>query len=71
MSSEADRMIEQTQTTTLGGQTPAGIESRPPIGRLGSVHEVAEAFCWLRSDQASFITGATIPVDGGLLAGGA
>jgi NAD(P)-dependent dehydrogenase (short-subunit alcohol dehydrogenase family) len=73
-------MIEQAQTTTaidqrvLGthsGQTPTRIESRPPIGRLGSVQEVAATVCWLRSDQAPFITAATIPVDGGLLAGGA
>jgi NAD(P)-dependent dehydrogenase (short-subunit alcohol dehydrogenase family) len=73
-------MIEQAQTTTAidqrvrathSGQTRAGIESRPPIGRLGSVREVAATFCWLRSDQASFITAATIPVDRGLLAGGA
>ena len=39
--------------------------------RLGSVHEVAATVCWLCSEQPSFITGATIPLDGDLLAGGA
>ena len=39
-----------------------------PIGRLGSPEEVANAVVWLCSEQASFITGATLPVDGGRLA---
>jgi NAD(P)-dependent dehydrogenase (short-subunit alcohol dehydrogenase family) len=40
-----------------------------PMGRGGLPHEVAAAVVWLASDQSSFITGATIPVDGGMLAG--
>lgn len=39
-----------------------------PIGRLGSPEEVANAVVWLCSDKASFITGATLVVDGGRLA---
>jgi NAD(P)-dependent dehydrogenase (short-subunit alcohol dehydrogenase family) len=39
-----------------------------PIGRLGTPAEVAELVVWLSSDQASFITGAYYPVDGGYLA---
>lgn len=71
MSGEAETMIEQTQTTTVSGQTRPAIESRPPIGLLGSVPEVAATVGQLRFDPASSITVATIPVDGGLLAGGA
>lgn len=39
-----------------------------PIGRLGSPEEVANAVIWLCSDKASFVTGATLAVDGGRLA---
>jgi NAD(P)-dependent dehydrogenase (short-subunit alcohol dehydrogenase family) len=35
-----------------------------PIGRLGTQEDMAEAAVWLCSDAASFITGATLPVDG-------
>jgi NAD(P)-dependent dehydrogenase (short-subunit alcohol dehydrogenase family) len=42
-----------------------------PIGRLGRTEEVARAAVWLCSDEASFITGAVLSIDGGRLAGGA
>ena len=37
-----------------------------PLGRAGSAEEVAEAVCWLLSDAASYITGQTLRVTGGL-----
>jgi NAD(P)-dependent dehydrogenase (short-subunit alcohol dehydrogenase family) len=40
-----------------------------PMRRIGRPDEVAAAVVWLCSDDASFITGATIPIDGGKLAG--
>ncbi|HSS92426.1 MAG TPA: glucose 1-dehydrogenase [Candidatus Dormibacteraeota bacterium] len=42
-----------------------------PVGRLGRTEEVARAAVWLCSDEASFITGAVLSIDGGRLAGGA
>jgi len=39
-----------------------------PIGRMGKPEEVAEAVMWLCSDNASFVTGTTLPVDGGWIA---
>jgi NAD(P)-dependent dehydrogenase (short-subunit alcohol dehydrogenase family) len=44
------------------------IERMHPMGRLGEPGEVAQAIAFLASDQASFITGAILPVDGGYLA---
>jgi NAD(P)-dependent dehydrogenase (short-subunit alcohol dehydrogenase family) len=40
-----------------------------PMRRVGKPEEVASAVVWLCSDGASFITGATLPIDGGKLAG--
>ena len=40
-----------------------------PMKRIGSPDEVASAVLWLCSDRAAFISGATIPIDGGKLAG--
>ncbi len=42
-----------------------------PLARLGRMEEVARAAVWLCSDEASFITGAVLSIDGGRLAGGA
>ncbi len=38
-----------------------------PMGRVGRPEEVAEAVVWLCSDRASFVTGHTLPIDGGML----
>lgn len=42
---------------------------RHPLGRFGKPEEVAAAICWLASDDASFVTGVALPVDGGYTAG--
>jgi NAD(P)-dependent dehydrogenase (short-subunit alcohol dehydrogenase family) len=39
--------------------------SKTPLGRIGQPREVAAAALFLASDEASFITGAVLPVDGG------
>jgi len=44
------------------------VRERIPLGRAGTVDEVAAAYAFLASDDASFITGATLVVDGGQLA---
>jgi NAD(P)-dependent dehydrogenase (short-subunit alcohol dehydrogenase family) len=40
-----------------------------PIGRLGGPAEIAEAVLWMCSDRASFMTGQSLVLDGGFLAG--
>ncbi len=52
------------------GRSPQFIKSMEeaiPLGRLGSARDVANAFLFLASDEASYITGTTIVVDGGQL----
>ncbi|MGH7856320.1 MAG: SDR family oxidoreductase, partial [Candidatus Binatia bacterium] len=39
-----------------------------PMGRMGTPEEVAQAVLWLCSDAASFVTGAALTVDGGIVA---
>lgn len=47
-----------------------GILRRTPMGRLGELEELVGAAVYLASDAAKFVTGITIPVDGGFLAKG-
>jgi 2-keto-3-deoxy-L-fuconate dehydrogenase len=45
------------------------LRKRHPLGRFGQPAEIAAAAVFLASDEASFVTGAALPVDGGFLAG--
>ena len=40
-----------------------------PLGRMGETSDIANAYVWLASDAASFVHGAVIPVDGGIVVG--
>jgi NAD(P)-dependent dehydrogenase (short-subunit alcohol dehydrogenase family) len=44
------------------------VQASAPIQRLGEPIEIAHATAWLLSDASKFITGVTLPVDGGYLA---
>jgi 3-oxoacyl-[acyl-carrier protein] reductase len=46
-----------------------GMRSRTPLGRLGEPRDIANAYLFLASDQASFISGAVLRVDGGIVVG--
>jgi 3-oxoacyl-[acyl-carrier protein] reductase len=45
------------------------MKARTPLGRLGQPHEVANVYLFLASEEASFITGAVVRVDGGIVVG--
>jgi NAD(P)-dependent dehydrogenase (short-subunit alcohol dehydrogenase family) len=52
-----------------GEEAQRGAALSTPMRRVGRAEEVAAAVLWLCSDHASFITGATLPIDGGQYAG--
>ncbi len=47
----------------------AGMRARTPLGRMGEPREIANAYLFLASDEAAFVTGAVLRVDGGLVVG--
>ena len=49
----------------LGANTREAFEATVPLGRLSTSEDVARAALWLASDEASFITGVALEVDGG------
>jgi NAD(P)-dependent dehydrogenase (short-subunit alcohol dehydrogenase family) len=57
------------QLERAGQRVQQGAAQAMPMRRIGDPDEVAAVVVWLCSNSASFITGATIPVDGGKLAG--
>ena len=64
--------IRTAMTEKITNRAPKLAErmiSREPIGRLGTPEEVATAVLWLLSDEASFVTGHALVIDGGIEAG--
>jgi len=53
---------------TATGDLNAKFLERVPLGRVGETHEIAGPAVFLASDMSSYVTGVTIPVDGGYLA---
>ncbi len=47
-------------------KTRQAFDELHPIGRVGTIEEVANVFLFLASDEASFVTGANYEVDGGV-----
>ena len=62
----APGFIETDMTDVLTDDQKTAIRAQVPLGRYASPAEVASAVTWLASDGAAYVTGAVIPVDGGL-----
>jgi 3-oxoacyl-[acyl-carrier protein] reductase len=62
----APGFVDTDMTRALSEERRAEITKQVPLGRYASVEEIAGAVTWLGSDSAGYVTGAVIPVDGGL-----
>lgn len=62
----APGFVSTDMTAVLSDERRAEIEKQIPLGRQAEPAEVAAAVTWLASDAAAYVTGAVIPVDGGL-----
>jgi 3-oxoacyl-[acyl-carrier protein] reductase len=65
----APGFIATEMTAKMPGPVLDAMQAHTPVGRLGSPEDVANAYCFLVSDQAAFINGAVLTVDGGLVIG--
>jgi 3-oxoacyl-[acyl-carrier protein] reductase len=62
----APGFIDTDMTADLEPEQQKQYLERIPAGRFASPSEVAKVVCWLASNEAAYISGAVIPVDGGL-----
>ena len=62
----APGFIETDMTAVLPEEQQAEYKKSIPAGRYGTAAEVAKTLVWLASDDAAYISGAVVPVDGGL-----
>ncbi len=62
----APGFVATDMTDVLTDEQKAGIKAQVPLGRYATPDEVAAAVTWLAGDGAAYVTGAVIPVDGGL-----
>jgi 3-oxoacyl-[acyl-carrier protein] reductase len=62
----APGFVETDMTAELDDKRREEIAAQVPLGRFCTAEEIAEVVTFLASEKASYITGAVIPVDGGL-----
>jgi len=62
----APGMIDTDMTRAISDKTHVNWAAEIPLGRLGTVDEVAAAACYLASDEAAYITGHVLTVNGGM-----
>ena len=64
---EPGTIVTDTMKEVLGAEEQRKIARMMPLGRIGNPEDVAYAMLFLASDEASYITGQTIVVDGGAI----
>jgi 3-oxoacyl-[acyl-carrier protein] reductase len=62
----APGLIDTDMTRAVNEKAQEGWKAQIPLGRLGSVDDVAAAVCFLASDEAAYITGHVLAVNGGM-----
>ena len=62
----APGLVESDMTRAITEKAQGEWSAQIPLGRLGSAHDVAAAVCFLASDEASYITGQVLAVNGGM-----
>jgi 3-oxoacyl-[acyl-carrier protein] reductase len=62
----APGFVDTDMTAVLTEDQKAAIKAQVPLGRYGSPEEIAQTVLWLTGDGGAYVTGAVIPVDGGL-----
>lgn len=62
----APGFIDTDMTRSLPDVHKEGLLAQIPLGRLGQADEIAAVTCFLASEQAAYVTGTTIPVNGGM-----
>jgi len=62
----APGLIETDMTKSLTDRSQTDWSAQIPVGRIGSPDEVAAAVCFLASDEAAYITGQVLAVNGGM-----
>ena len=63
----APGFIDTSMMDTVPEKIIDQLTDETPVGRLGSADDIANAYCFLASDEAAFITGEVLAVDGGLV----
>ncbi|MEC9273723.1 MAG: 3-oxoacyl-[acyl-carrier-protein] reductase [Candidatus Neomarinimicrobiota bacterium] len=59
--------VETEMTNKLTDEVKSSLNEQIPLGRIGNVEDIAYAVAFLASDEASYITGQTLAVDGGIV----
>jgi 3-oxoacyl-[acyl-carrier protein] reductase len=63
----APGFIQTAMTEALGESIREGLQAQIPLGRLGTADDVAHAVAFLCSEDAGYVTGQVLPVDGGMV----